>query len=142
MGGEWAFSSSDQRHRFVFNGIWDVGRGFQVSGLAYHGSGLRDAATYSGDLRQTGADFSLRLRPDGTLVARNGFLQPDEKRVDFRVQQRVPLGGRAGVDVIAEVFNVFNANNYTLVTDEANSNFNRPASGQYRTMQFGFRVTF
>ena len=142
MGGEWAFSSSDQRHRFVFNGIWDVGRGFQVSGLAYHGSGLRDAATYSGDLRQTGADFSLRLRPNGTLVARNGFIQPDEKRVDFRVQQRVPLGGRAGVDVIAEVFNVFNANNYTLVTDEANSNFNRPASGQYRTMQFGFRLSF
>ena len=103
MGGEWAFSSSDQRHRVVFNGIWEVGRGFQVSGLVYHGSGIRDAGIYGGDLRETGADFSMRLRPDGSIVPRNSFIQPTENRVDLRLQQRIPLGGRAAVDLMAEI---------------------------------------
>ena len=142
LGGEWSFSEADQRHRFVFNGIWEVGRGLQVSGLAYYGSGIRDEAFYGGDLRETGADFSRRLRPNGTIVPRNSFIQPDEKRMDLRLQQRVPLGGGASVDLIAEVFNVFNANNFTLVQEEANPDYNEPANGQYRTMQFGFRVTF
>ena len=142
MGGEWSLSTTDQRHRFVFSSIVEAGRGFQVSGIAYYGEGLRDASTYNGDLRQTGAEFSQRLRPNGTLIGRNSFIQPDESRVDLRVQQRVPLAGRAAVDLIAEVFNVFNANNFTLVTDEANANFSKAGTGQYRTMQFGFRVTF
>jgi hypothetical protein len=142
MGGEWALSSSDQRHRFVVNGIWEVGAGFQVSGLVYHGSGIRDASFWGGDERETGADFSQRLRPDGTIVPRNSFLQPSENRVDLRLQQRIPFGGRAGVDLIAEVFNLFNANNFTLVTEEGAPDFGEPSEGQYRTMQFGFRVTF
>ena len=27
LGGEWTPSADDQRHRFVFNGIWQVGYG-------------------------------------------------------------------------------------------------------------------
>jgi len=142
MGGEWALSSSDQRHRAVFNGIWEVGGGFQVSGLLYHGSGNRDASFYGGDLRNTGADFSQRLRPDGTIVPRNSFIQPVERRMDLRLQQRIPLGGGRSIDAIAEMFNVFNANNFTLVSEEGADDFGEPESGQYRTMQFGFRVSF
>jgi hypothetical protein len=142
LGGEWALSSSDQRHRFVFNGIWDVGGGFQVSGLVYHGSGIRDASFFGGDERQTGADFSMRLRDDGTIVPRNSFIQPAENRVDFRAQQRIRFGGRVGVDLIAEVFNAFNATNFTLIVEEGAADFGDPETGQYRTMQFGFRLTF
>jgi hypothetical protein len=142
LGGEWAYSEADQRHRFVLNGIWEVIGGFQVSGLVYYGSGLRDAAIYGGDLRNTGADFSQRLRPDGTIVPRNAFIQPDERRMDLGFRQRIPLGGRASIDAIAEIFNVFNANNFTLITEEARSDYNAPEVGQYRTMQFGFRVAF
>ena len=32
LGGEWGLSEDDQRHRATFSGIWQVGRGFQVSG--------------------------------------------------------------------------------------------------------------
>jgi hypothetical protein len=142
LGGERSLSEADQRHRFVLNGIWEVGGGFQVSGLVYHGSGIRSSTNYGGDLRNTGAAFSGRLRPNGTIVPKNSFIQPNENRMDLRLQQRVPLGGRAGIDVIAEVFNVFNANNFTLVTEEGRADYNQPESGQYRTMQFGFRVTF
>jgi hypothetical protein len=142
MGGEWALSEVDQRHRFVVNGIWEVGRGFQVSGLVYHGSGIRDASFFGGDERATGADFAQRLRPNGTVVERNSFIQPDENRMDLRVQQRIPLGGGAAVDLIGEVFNLFNANNFILTTEEGRRDFGDPESGQFRTMQFGFRVTF
>ena len=75
-------------------------------------------------------------------MERNSFLQPMENRMDLRVQQRIPLGGRAGIDLIAEVFNVFNANNFNLVTEESAPDYLEPESGQNRTMQFGFRVTF
>ncbi len=142
MGGEWAFSESDQRHRAVFNGIWQVAGGFQLSGLYYHGSGIRDASFYGGDLRNTGADFSMRLRPNGTIVPRNSFMQPAENRVDIRVQQRVPLGGSASLDLMAEAFNLFNVNNFTLQTEEGRSDFGKPIEGQFRTMQFGFRLGF
>ncbi len=142
MGGEWAQSVSDQRHRVVFNGIWEVARGFQVSGLYYHGSGNRDEGFWGGDVRNTGSDFSQRLRPNGTLVPRNAYVQPAENRVDVRLQQRIPLGGRVALDLLADAINLFNTENFTLITEEGRSDYNRPVSGQYRTMQFGFRLTF
>jgi hypothetical protein len=142
MGGEWAYSVSDQRHRAVLSGIWQVIGGFQVSGLFYHGSGNRDAGIWGGDLRNTGADFSQRLRPNGTIVPRNAFLQPVENRLDLGLQQRIPFGGRAGIDLIAGVFNLFNAENFSLITEEGRSDYSNPDSGQYRTMQFGFRLSF
>ena len=49
------FDATDQRHRAVFNGIWQVGRGFQVSGLFYLGVGERAVTSYGGDLRGFGA---------------------------------------------------------------------------------------
>jgi hypothetical protein len=142
MGGEWAFSDSDQRHRAVVSGIWEVIGGFQVSGLIYHGSGIRDDSFWGGDLRGTGADFSQRLRPNGTIVPRNAFIQPAENRVDLRLQQRIPLGGGTRIDLMAETFNLFNVENFSLITEEGRSDFGKPDSGQYRTMQFGFRLSF
>ena len=32
----------------MFNGIWDAGYGFQLSGLYFYGSGQRFATTYGG----------------------------------------------------------------------------------------------
>ena len=47
------------------------------------------------------------------------------------------------IDGIAEVFNLFNRTNYTLGTQEsAPTQYLQPTAGQFRTMQFGFRVVF
>ena len=43
LGNQFTLSADDQRHRAVFNGIWQVGRGFQVSGLHFFAAGLRSA---------------------------------------------------------------------------------------------------
>jgi hypothetical protein len=40
LGGEWTLATTDQRHRAVFNGIWQLPYGFQLSGLYFFGSGF------------------------------------------------------------------------------------------------------
>lgn len=43
-------------------------------------------------------------------------------RMDMRLQERIPLGGRRSIDGIFELFNLFNRANYgSYVTDEASS---------------------
>ena len=39
----------------VLNGIWQVGHGFQLSGIHYTSAGDRSANSYGGDLRMLGA---------------------------------------------------------------------------------------
>ena len=103
----------------VFNGIWQVGHGFQVSALHFFAAGIRLAHTYGGDVRGTGANFSQRLRPDGTIVPRNDLIAPAQNRTDIRFQQKIPLGGRGSFDLIAEVFNAFNRPNWGIGTQES-----------------------
>jgi hypothetical protein len=142
LGNEFTLSENDQRHRAVFNGIWNVGKGFQVSGLHYFGAGIRSTLSYGGDLRNLGAGGSARLRPDGTIAPRNDFIQPAQNKTDLRVQQRLSLPGRTSVDFIAEAFNVFNRPNWTIQNQESARNFGQRIGGQYRTMQLGVRVTY
>ena len=154
FGGQWTLGVGDQRHRAVFNGIVDVGYGFQVSGLYFYGAGKRRATTYGGDLRRMGSFSTNRLRPDGTIVPRNNFVGDPLHRVDVRVQRRFNIG-RLGIDGIAEVFNLFNHENYgNYVTVESNRNYGLPTATvgtsttvqnvayQSRSAQFGFRIAF
>jgi hypothetical protein len=147
LGGEYGLADTDQRHRFVFNGLWDVGFGFQVSGLYLYGSGDRAQTYYGGDPRNTGRSNS-RLRPNGTIVPRNGFVADPIHRVDARVQRRIPITSRVAVTGIVEAFNLFNRENfgeYTIV--ESNARFGQPVRStnvayQPRMIQLGFRTTF
>ena len=156
MGGEYTLAATSQRHRAVFNGIWDAGYGFQVSGVYFYGSGMRFSTTYGGDLRNigesnggaSGVPSTPRLRPDGTITPRNNILGQPIHRVDLRVQRRFPLRGRMAIDGLVEVFNVFNHANYgSYVTQESNRNFGQPSFNsaiQYapRMLQLGFRFAF
>jgi hypothetical protein len=148
LGGEYSLATSDQRHRAVFNGIWDAGYGFNVSGLYFFGSGARFATTAGGDRRGLGVTGPSRLRADGTIVPRNSFVGDPLHRVDMRVARTFALGSRAQVEGILDVFNLFNHANYgayTLV--ESSPSYSRPeqqenTAYQSRRAQLGFRVTF
>jgi hypothetical protein len=148
LGGEYTLATADQRHRAVMNGIWEVGRGFQLSGLYFFGSGQRFPTSYGGDRRNSSGQAGGRLRPDGTIVPRNNFVGDPVHRIDLRLQQRVPLGGRARIDGILEVFNLINHANYGLYTTvESNRLYGQPsqiANVAYapRMLQLGFRLTF
>jgi len=162
LGGEYFFAgreqfpgfgqAGDQRHRAVVNGIWTPGRGFQMSGIYFFGSGERFFTNTGVDRRDEGGTRSgdFRLRADGSIMPRNGIVGEPIHKVDLRLQQRVPLGGRIAVDGILEVFNLFNHANYgNYVTNESNANYGQPVhpgtlNVQYfpRMLQLGVRATF
>jgi hypothetical protein len=147
LGGDYSLGETDQRHRLVFNGIWQVGGGFQISGLYFFGSGERMAVSAGDDFRDLGGG-SERLREDGTIIPREGITGDQIHRVDVRLQQRVPLIGRARIDGILEVFNLFDRANYgSYVTNESSPRFGQPNASSNlayasRTLQLGFRMTF
>jgi hypothetical protein len=150
IGRDYSLAVTDQRHRLVFNGIWQVAGGFQLSGVYFFGSGERHPRFYEEDLRGLGEGFeavSFRLRPDGSLVPRNGFVGDPVHRVDLRAQQRIPIG-RVSIDGILEVFNLFDRANFgSYVTDELSPLFGQPEFNNNlayapRTLQLGFRLTF
>src|SRR5581483_3407873 len=71
LGGERSLAATDQRHRLVFNGIWDAGHGLQVSGIYFYGSGLRDQVVCGCDARGLQITSIDRLRLNGTIIPRN-----------------------------------------------------------------------
>jgi hypothetical protein len=148
LGGEYTLALTDQRHRAVFNGIWQLPYDFQISGLYFFGSGTRYTTSYGADLRGVGVAGENRLRPNGTIVPRNSFVGDPIHRFDVRAQRRFRLVGRMSVDGIIEVFNLFNHANYgSYTTVEASTAYGRPSQNnnvayQPRMAQFGFRVTF
>jgi len=148
LGGERSFAETDQRHRLVFNGIWQVGYGLQVSGIYFYGSGLRTQATCGCDARRLQITSVDRLRLNGTIIPREAFVGQPIHRVELRLQERVPLGGRRSIDGFVEVFNVFNRANYGAYdTVESSSTYGNPvpsANLSYapRTLQLGFRFAF
>jgi hypothetical protein len=147
LGGEYSLASSDQRHRVVFNGIWQLPHALQLSGLYFFGSGARFGTNYGGDLRATGATGG-RLRPDGTVMPRNSLVGDPIHRVDVRIQRRFAFARHAAVDGILEVFNLFDHANYgSYITAESNVRYGTPSSNtnvayQPRMVQLGFRATF
>jgi hypothetical protein len=155
IGGEYSLGETDQRHRLVFNGIWEVAHGFQVSGIYFYGSGLRTQAVCGCDARGYGGGAGYdRLRmddplgPDGSIIPREAFVGQPIHRVDMRLQQRVRIGANASISGYVEVFNVFNRANYGLYdTTETSPTYGQPLatpnlSYAPRTVQLGFRLTF
>ncbi len=148
LGNEYTLAVTDQRHRAVFNGIWDAGWGFQLSGLYFFGSGERYATTWAGDTRNTGGTVG-RLRPDGTIVPRNNFVGKAIHRVDLRIQRRFRLAGRARIEGILETFNLFSHANYGSYTTQESvpASYGKPTQNiglayAPRMLQLGFRLAF
>jgi len=155
MGGEYTLAATDQRHRAVFNGIWEAPYGLQVSGVYFYGSGLRSQIVCGCDARGLSISSVDRLRSTGdpqgaagTIIPRESFVGTPLHRVELRLLQKIPLHGRANLAGSLEVFNLFNRKNiqsYNLT--ETSATYGAPNSstnGAYvpRTVQLGFRLTF
>jgi hypothetical protein len=149
VAGEYTLASTDQRHRAVANGIWNVGRGFQLSGLYFYGSGMRNNITCTScQARDTGTTGGTRRRDDGSIIERNSHVGTALHRVDVRFQQRIGLGGGRSIDGILEVFNLFDYANFgTFTTDVSSVDYGRPEYNSNvayasRSVQLGFRFAF
>jgi hypothetical protein len=160
MGGNYGYAGSqvgggfgqagDQRHRAVLNGVWDLGYGFQVSGIYFYGSGERFATNTGVDRRNEGANAAseLRLRADGSFLPRAGIVGTPIHRMDTRLQKRFQFFERVTIDGLFEVFNLFNHENFgSYVTNESNRQYGQPSFNenvayQPRMLQLGFRIGF
>ena len=84
----------------------------------------------------------------GTVAPRNALLGTPLHKVDARLQKQIALGGRAKLALVAEVFNLFNHDNYgSFVTIINNATFGAPRqslANAYvpRSGQLGFRFSF
>jgi hypothetical protein len=128
---ERALSCQDQRHRLVFNALWELPIGDQEPGrppktdLFTRVFGHIEVAPIftleSGrpvnpltGVDSNGSDaFPLSSRPLG--LGRNSFKTPVLANVDFRVLKYLPFGETAKLDIVAEAFNLFNRANVAQV---------------------------
>ena len=77
MGGEYTLAATDQRHRAVFNGIWEAPYGLQLSGVYFYGSGVRFSTSFGGDPRGQAAGGENRYRLTPTAVGSAGTIAPE-----------------------------------------------------------------
>jgi hypothetical protein len=149
IAGEYGLATTDQRHRAVFNGIYNPGLGIQVSGLYFYGSGSRMATRYGSDVRDVGFGLmaTQRLRPNGSIIPRNDFVGLAIHRVDMRAQKSFAIGRRS-IAGIVDVFNLLDRANYGSYTlTETSAAYTKPSYNsnlayQARMVQFGFRLAF
>ena len=123
--GDRALGTTDQRHRFVFSGVWDLHyahhlpragqislRDWQVGGILTAQSGQPYSGLVNFDLNNDGNVASDRTPGLG----RNAFSLPNTVSLDTRLTRRFPLKNeRARLEFSWEAFNVLNRGNVTSV---------------------------
>jgi hypothetical protein len=144
---EW-YRTGHQKHRAVFNAIYELPYEFMLSGLYFYGDNGFNTTESGVDIFDVGGVVADRTRADGSIIPLNNFNKKDLHRLDIRLQKRFSFGDRYSVEPMLEMFNVFNRANFTdWVLDEQSPLFGRPdaADGiayQPRTVQLGFRMRF
>ncbi|HKQ52020.1 MAG TPA: TonB-dependent receptor, partial [Pyrinomonadaceae bacterium] len=141
-------SDFHQRHRFVSHGLVELPFDSQVSFVATLGSGLPINPVTGLDNDGDGYRFD---RPVG--FSRNSFRTPMQATFDTSLAKRVSLSEGVRLELRAEVFNLFNRNNYIKLQNiygnaaEARADFLAPLAGVQnsdpaRQLQFGARLLF
>ena len=149
LGGESPMAARVQRHRAVFNGIWDIGYGFQLSGLYFFGSGVRFTTNYGGDMPRISSTVRPPPRPTARSFDGTTWSARPMHRVDLRLQKRFGAWWEQPIiDGIVEAFNLVNHRNYgSDTTQESNARYGQPSDNtnqayQSRRLQLGFRFAF
>ncbi len=127
-------SLQDERHRFVLSGMYELPWRMTVSGIGTIGSGRPFNIVAGTDLNHDGDILLDRPRlADGSSLGRNAGLLPRTSTVDLRISRRIALGGRANLEMMVEMFNLFNTTNYTQVNDVCGPSYPSCASdfGQF-----------
>jgi hypothetical protein len=122
---DYAPGNNDVRHRFVLSGYWDLGYWRNSTGVA---KALLDgwALSWIGTA-QSGYPYSQRITNDANLDGnrsndlvpggRNAERLPWTRNLDARLSRRIPVGGRAKLELIAEAFNLLNSTNISARRD-------------------------
>ena len=126
-------ATHDQRHRLVLSGVYRFPWNIQFSTIAIAASGRPFTPLAGADLNGDGNGGAFppdraRTNPadPASSVGRNSGTMAKQINVDLRLSKKFNFGKRAGVEVIAEAFNLLDRVNYS----EINAIF---GSGAYPT---------
>jgi len=138
--GEWALSSFDRRHKFVYSMVWTSSyknkdnafahallNNWTIAPIFNWFSGARYTGNLTGSIDPTRFGFPTGTTTPGSgvngsggsqrfaLLPRNAFHQPSIQYLDLRVSRRFPIGEKAKIEVLGEAFNFFNRTQVTGV---------------------------
>jgi hypothetical protein len=114
---EYSRSRADERVRFVTSAILHLPMRFTIAPIFEYGSGQPWNARLGYDFNADG-----RAGDRAAGVPKFSVDGPSYANVNLRVTHRLPFGGARGIDLIAEMFNLFNRTNYDV---------NSTQTGQY-----------
>ena len=151
--GEWAPNGTDERHRMVATGVFELKYGIQLSPVVQ----LASARPY--DLRagvDLNADGNINDRwvdpATGKQVSLNAARGDNTFVFDMRSTKYFAVGGEKRVGVFVEFFNLFNTDNFGSLSSNGQSNargttFRQPTAfipgiGYPRQVQLGARFQF
>ncbi len=137
---------TDARHRFTLGGIWRGPWGINVAGTFRFRSALPYSDISGLDLNRDG--FRLDLAPG--VNKPNSLRGSSFKQLDLRLAKEFTFGGHYGFELIAEMFNVTNAENPSaFVGTRTAGNYKQPTAfagdpgeGEQRLTQLAVRVKF
>jgi hypothetical protein len=138
---------TDARHRFQVSGTWSPGWGLNISPIFRYRSATPYNVITGFDDNHDGTTAN---DIPSTAATQNSARGSDFSQFDLRLSKRFGLGGRAHVEAIAEMFNVFNATNPGgYVGNERSTSFGQPTTyagdfqrGDSRVAQLGLRLEF
>ncbi|MCI0602033.1 TonB-dependent receptor [bacterium] len=116
----------DQRHVFSFGGVYELPKQFQVSTIIRAASGI--PINFRINENHNGDGFCCNDRPDLGPNDTFGFPPPDRPgnmprnfgrgesffQVDLRVAKNIDFGERYRLELIGEIFNLFNRTNFNF----------------------------
>ena len=175
LDGEYATSTNFQRNTLRGWTSYDLPWDTSISATYAYGSGNRFGATIA--TNPYGATVTNRLNlgvggtatnaivipaavldrwlgagviPSGTVIPKNALEGQSYNRLDLRLTKSFRLGGSLKASFIAELFNAFNADNFTGYSNTLSptaaattARFGQPTSADIpRQGQFAFRVVF
>ncbi len=144
IGADWGPSNFDVKHRFVASATFQLPYGFIFSTIVRIRSGFPFTATDGRDLNKDGyyRDRATWEIAPGVYkhYRRNTFRQPWFHNVDMRLTKNFKLAGDYELQLIFEMFNVFDSENwYTTNTQLVRYEWwnHNPATNTYLDPYFG-----
>ena len=148
--GEWGPTVTDERHRLVATGVFDLAYGIQLSPVFQAASARPYTLTAGSDLNADGTNNDRYIDPaNGQQVSVNSQRGDPTTLFDLRLTKFIPLGGDRRLGMFAEFFNVFNIANFgrEYGGNARSTTFRQPMGfipgiGYPRQLQLGARFLF
>ena len=126
LNNEWGYSTLDQRHQFMANGVFFLPGGLDFAAAMRFNSGRPYSARTGSDSNGDGISNRDRVVHNGRVVQRNTLRNLGYSDVSMRVQKGFTLSNERGrVLLSAELLNVFDFDNVEI--GGANQSYGGPS---------------